>query len=966
MSLLLCLLTLLEWRANAPPVEAVSKRQPLPVLTLPFHGPRPQNQHSDTESRSSMDPFSLTAGALQIAGACAQCTVAIIKICGDIRTVDARISSFCDEVTALQATYEGLEKSLSSPLMAEAARIANQTTDGAQLWIQIKEALNDSKRTMKRVNEILAHITKTSGFGRKVKTHLHESIASGELSRLRQRIQFFNAALSLPIQMVCVMLQLEQRGMTTEHQTSLDTKLSSLERTMRDLVRSLSMPARSQTLGGSTIVDSEKATLDQDDGMKTYIAFAKQFLTTASAAASTRSSLSTVSPAIEADLLGGRKPSITESSLPGDHRARLESWIQPPSTESCLNHHQRSSTHSHPPPGRESVSIEEDSEVEFMRTKRHLKLGQEKSEQSDHAKAEIHFRKALALMEEKDFDGRIALHPAEVVLMLADSCLKQDKFDESVALLLPVAAMRPGIFPGGSKTDDITEPRRSPTCQRPDKLQALAASHMLGQVFVLKGDFESAEDHGLRAFTERRKELGPRDEKTLDSVQLVIDIYRAQGDEEEAEGYEVFLSPPENTGTSPHSLSTDKLLTQAEGPRSVPALIPPEPATPPHPMQRNQRSSIAQRLRQFGRSSQPTLAQSPPLTDLHRLSISRSTTLNEPFLDAEGGPLRGLSSPSESSTHERSLSTNDDDSITTPSSGRMERSSSSRVLEPTYIAIAQLCDERKFDRAIKMAIQYLDTYNSHVMIVRRMELKENIKRGIGQGLARTGKGYAPLHFFCELREEYAEEVNLLIKHGVDVNAVAYQAGYTQSNPLNAFTALQQATERGYSTITALLLATEGIKTDVRDFDGLTPLMVACRKGHHTIVKQLLQFPLPTAFPPTWHGNTLLHDAARRCDPILVEMLLDRSTNIDERDRFGKTALMHAVIKSDVPDPVERRKRSRGRCKTVQALLEAGADPTLRDTRTQKTVREYAVKVEDGELMTLLDQAPRRGVSELLA
>ncbi|KAK5239546.1 E3 ubiquitin-protein ligase mib1, partial [Exophiala xenobiotica] len=144
-----------------------------------------------------------------------------------------------------------------------------------------------------------------------------------------------------------------------------------------------------------------------------------------------------------------------------------------------------------------------------------------------------------------------------------------------------------------------------------------------------------------------------------------------------------------------------------------------------------------------------------------------------------------------------------------------------------------------------------------------MELEKNIRRGFGQGLASTGRGYAPLHFFCELKEEHAEEVNLLIKLGVDVNAVAYQAGYTESNPKNPFTALQAAVDRGYSTITTLLLACAGIKTGIRDAEGLTPLMVACRKGHYAIVKQLLNFPLPTEFPLIWHGNTLLHDAARR-------------------------------------------------------------------------------------------------------
>ena len=903
-----------------------------------------------------MDPFSLTAGALQIASACASCSVTIIKICGDIRSVDARISSFCDEVSALRGTYEGLEKSLSSPLLLEAARIASQTPDGAHLWKQIKDALDASIKTMRRVNEILAQITKASGFARRVKAHLQENIHHGELSRLRQRIQFFNAALSLPIQMVCVMLQLEQRGMNSEHHISLDAKLVALERSMRELVRNLNTPSRSQTLGGDTIVATEDMKLNQDVEMKSYVAFAKKFLTTASAAASTRSSLSTVSPAFEPDVpLPERQHSIHDLSLPSDHRSHVESWIPAPSASVLV------SNNSHPsglrrqslaPAGNDLT----DDSVEFMRTKQHLKLGQDGFEQNDHAKAERHFRRALALMQDHDFDGRISFQPPEVVLMLAECCLKQDKLDEAVILLTPVAAMRPDIFP---ETSADSKGKQSSSCRGPDKLQALAASHMLGRVFILKGDFDSAEKHGLRAFMERRKELGQQDEKTLESVRLVIDIYRARGedgDEEEAEGYEVFLSPPE----TPHSaLSTEKLLA-IEEPLPLPEpLLPQQAPNSPRP-------GLRQRLRHLGRSSQSGLSPYPLSPDLHRLSISRATTLNDALdTDTLSPPgIRGVNSPSDASTHEHTLSMNDDSSVTTPSSTTLERSSSSKTLEPTYKAIADLCKEGRQSRAIKIALQHLGTYQSKYMLIREQELKENIRHGTGRGLARTGRGYAPLHFFCELREECAEEVNLLIRDGVDVNAVAYKAGYTQSNPKDPFTALQQAIERGFSTITSLLLAVEGVKTDVRDSEGYTPLMLACRKGHHSIVKQLLDFPLPTEFPQTWHGTTLLHDAARRCDPILVEMLLDHHAEIDERDRFGKTALMHAVVKADIPDPYEKRGRIKGRCRTVQVLLEAGADPTLKDHRTLKTVREYAVEEDDAELLMLLDQAPRMGVSEL--
>ncbi|OAL19625.1 hypothetical protein AYO22_09787 [Fonsecaea multimorphosa] len=914
-----------------------------------------------------MDPFSLALGALQVAAACVSCTSTVIKIYGDINSIDARIRSFCDEVAALRATYEGLEKSLSSPPLAEAVRVANKTDDGAHLWKQIKDALEDSKNTMKRVNEILNQILKQtgkiSGFVRKVKAHLQENLHNGELSRLRQRIQFFNSALSLPIQMVCVMLQLEQRGITIEHQTSLDAKLIALERTMKALIQSLNSPSRLQTLGGSTIAATETMQSGQDDGMKTYLAFAKQFLSTASAAASTRSSLSTISPAIEPEALCEvSKSPFNETSLPTDRRDRVEGWIQPPSPSTLQSGgFARQASRS----GRRDT--EAASEVEFLRAQNHLKLGQETFEECEYTKAERHFRKALALMERHDFEGRISFQPAEVVLMLADCCRQQEKLDQAIELLEPVAALRSDIFPGESKHQTCSSEAQALPHPIPDKLQSLAASHMLGRVFILKSDFDAAEEHGLRAFMERRKELGPQDEKTLESVQLIIDIYRARGedgDEEEAEGYEVFLSPPEKVTPTP---STEKLLSKVEVLQLSPALVSPEP-TPAPEVQNNHRPNLMNRLLHRGRLSQSDSAYYLPSAEFPKLSISKSTPLTSPQDTDSANPsaFRGLNSPSETSTYDRSGSFNDDSSITSPGSAKLERSSSSKTLEPTYQAIADLCSEKRLDKAAKVAIQYLNTYQSNYMVIRKPELKDNIRNGTGYGLARTGRGYAPLHFFCELKEEYAEEVNLLIKHGVDVNAIAFQAGYTQSNPKDPFTALQHATERGFSTITCLLLATNGIKTDVRDPDGYTPLMVACRKGHHNIVKQLLEFPLPTEFPATWHGKTLLHDAARRCDPVLVEILLEHTTFIDERDRFSKTALMHAVVKADIADRSEKRRRVKGRCQTVRILLEAGADPTLRDHSTNKTVRDYAVEEDDAELLMLLGQIPRAGISELVA
>lgn len=909
-----------------------------------------------------MDPFSLTAGAIQIAAACAQCTVTIIKWVGDVRTVDARIASFCDEVSALRATYEGLDRSLSSPLMAEAVRVASKTSDGAPLWLQIREALDDSKRTMKRVNEVLTHIASTSGFARRIKTQLQESLASGELFRLRQRIQFFNSALSLPIQMVCVMLQLEQRGISVENQISLDTKLISLEKSMNELVESLS----TSTNSGSTLVASDTHSSGRE-GMESYLAFARKFLTTASAAASTRSSLSTISQ--PSALLEHRRPSGV--GLSDDNKARVAGWIPPPPPpeyRSKTDHkHRRQLT----PPPRMEVPKTNGAEVEFLRTKRHLELGHERFQQDQHVGAETHFRKALALMKKHDFQGKISFHAAEIVLMVADCCLKQQKLDEAISLLKPVAEMRSDIFAGDSKSTDACSNPAGDESHKPDKLQALAADHMLGQTYMLKKEYESAEIHVLKAFTERRKDLGPRDAKTIESVKLLVEIHRAHGDEEEAEGWEVFLVEPEEQPEEPPVAApiVEKIISCNDSPTS--SLPRSQIQDSPLPAKRSGRTSFAQKLRHFGKPSQTTVGLSPPISDMHRLSLAGTSTSGGPndpeLIEGYLGPVQALSSQSDASTQERSHSFNDDESISLLSADRLDRSLSSRTIEPTFVAVAQLCVERRYDRAVKVALGFLDTYNSNVMILRKNEIEKNIRRGVGNGFARTGFGYAPLHFFCELKEEHGEEVQLLIKQGVDVNAVAFQAGYTPNNPRGAFTALAKATERGFPNITAMLLASPGIRTEVEDSNGMTPIMVACRKGYHIIVRQLLQFPMPATFPNSWYGNSLLHDAARRCDADMVELLLEHdSCNVDAPDQFGKTALMHAVIKTDISDSVERRRRIHGRCRTIELLLSMGADLHLLDRKTGLSVRDYVSKERDNELSRIIDDAISKHINELAA
>lgn len=136
-----------------------------------------------------MDPFSISIGALQIATACGSATVTLIKVINDIRTADERIRSFYEELVALKTTYDGLKDCLGSPIMLEAARTSNKTNDGRHLWAQVRIALDDSLLTVAKVNQHLDKINKTSGIMKRARSTLEESLKTGELGRLKERLK---------------------------------------------------------------------------------------------------------------------------------------------------------------------------------------------------------------------------------------------------------------------------------------------------------------------------------------------------------------------------------------------------------------------------------------------------------------------------------------------------------------------------------------------------------------------------------------------------------------------------------------------------------------------------------------------------------------------------------------------------------------------------------------------------------
>ncbi|ETN43973.1 uncharacterized protein HMPREF1541_10838 [Cyphellophora europaea CBS 101466] len=931
-----------------------------------------------------MDPASISIGAVQIAFACGQATVTIIKWVNDVRSAGERIQGFYEEILALKATYDGLSDCLKSPVMAEAARTSNKANDGRHLWAQVKTALDDSRLTIKEINHHLDKISKASGILKKARSHLEESLRKGELGRLRERIRFFNTTISLPIQMVCVMLQLEQRDQSAESQRNLDRRFVQIEQTMRELIVSLTYQSDT-TLRGETLIVGSTDSRQDPRGRDNYLTFARRILTSASAAASTRSTYSTISPRIEPPApleLRGNLPELNNSEFQRSRRT-IPDWISASNPEQFTDQVAQT-LGNNSTDGREPAQAKVSDAVDFRLAQRYLKNGQEKAAEGQHESAERNFKKALELLAKYDFSNRIAFQPAEVVLMLSQSCLKQQKHDEAIALLTPVADGKVNIFPSSVDVADEAIPAQ----YRPDKLQSLAASHQLGEAYRAKGDFERGKVHARKAFMDRTDELGETDEKTLESVQLLIDIYRDMGAEEDAEAYEEFLTPSPMTKKPAESIDTD---TPSDEPTITSSVSPPAsevrgvPATsspaPPRKATRGWRDKLSRNM--LGRNHSASLRDTRSGSDDRKTSFSRTTTLNStipetpssftsPHLQFQtsninvpsttSSPINQLTSPASDSappSHHRLSSRADswnsealDHGMLTPNIAF--NPASAAMLEPHFKAVAEHCAANKLDKAATVGLKFLEGYDSRNFIIRRDELESNIKKGTSRarGLAATGKGYAPIHYFCEMRDECAAEVAMLVRYGVDVNTVCYKAGFKAGPEL---TPLGLAIRAGHTRVARILLEVSGVKVDTRDGEGMTPLMVATRSRLYEVVRLMLEkhYPqcVPTGeakWPKGWYGNSLLHDAARHCDAQLVTLLLEKGIeDVNGVDRFGKTPLMYAIIKSDVFEE-KKQKLCRERVKVVRKLVEFGADVNQIDKHGY-TAATYAAREEDEEL-----------------
>lgn len=155
-----------------------------------------------------------------------------------------------------------------------------------------------------------------------------------------------------------------------------------------------------------------------------------------------------------------------------------------------------------------------------------------------------------------------------------------------------------------------------------------------------------------------------------------------------------------------------------------------------------------------------------------------------------------------------------------------------------------------------------------------------------------------------LQRDDAPAVTTALLRGADPN---------QPDPVLGPALLFAARERGYRALEALLLL-PSVDVDVTTAQGETALMLAALHGERRAAERLIARGAQVNRP----GWAPLHYAAAGGDPGLVRLLLEHHAYIDAGSPNGTTPLMMAAREKHLT--------------AMRALLEEGADPTLRNER----------------------------------
>lgn len=185
-------------------------------------------------------------------------------------------------------------------------------------------------------------------------------------------------------------------------------------------------------------------------------------------------------------------------------------------------------------------------------------------------------------------------------------------------------------------------------------------------------------------------------------------------------------------------------------------------------------------------------------------------------------------------------------------------------------------------------------------------------------------------FFVAIKQDDAATINMLLKRGFDPNTLDSKG---QSG-------LYLAVRDQSLKAAAALIVWPKTNVELRTAQDESPLMMASLKGQLDLVRKLVDRGADVNKP----GWAPLHYAATNGHLQIMELLLDANAYIDAASPNGTTPLMMAA--------------HYGSPAAVKLLLEAGADPTIRN-QLGLTAIDFAYRANRTDAAEMIAEAIRR-------
>jgi ankyrin repeat protein len=179
-------------------------------------------------------------------------------------------------------------------------------------------------------------------------------------------------------------------------------------------------------------------------------------------------------------------------------------------------------------------------------------------------------------------------------------------------------------------------------------------------------------------------------------------------------------------------------------------------------------------------------------------------------------------------------------------------------------------------------------------------------------------------FFAAINRDDAATLQQLLRRGFDPNTPSPKGEH----------GLMLAMNDSARQVARVLINHRDTRIDQRNGNDETPLMLASLRGDQELVQALVARGADINKP----GWTALHYAATKGNVVIVRVLLDKHAYIDAESPNGSTPLMMAAMY--------------GTPEAVKVLLEAGADPTLKNN-LGLTAHEFAKRADRKESMALI-------------